>query len=296
MNPPPSFPGDESFRLSNGRQLGFARYGRADGVPAFYFHGLPGSRREAALLQQACSDAGVQLIAPERPGYGLSDPQAEHRVQQWPKHIEALAEFLGFDTFYLLATSGGAPYALACATRLAGRVKATAICCGMSEISRPELRAEMRINARLGLWLARRNPAWLKYGYGPIVVPTSRLMPHLSVTVLSLVNGPADRAVLRQPEVRFRFAENLREAFRQGTAGGVADMCAANAPWPFDLTAIRNLQLWHGLDDRVVPASHSRRLAAAVPGTRLQLKPGEGHFSLPVRYGDAIVKMLLEAA
>ena len=80
---------DNRLKLNNGYQLGYACYGQDVGIPAFYFHGLPGSRREGGLLHQACFDAGVQLIAPDRPGYGeclLSDWSAEKYHKRCPCH------------------------------------------------------------------------------------------------------------------------------------------------------------------------------------------------------------------
>jgi pimeloyl-ACP methyl ester carboxylesterase len=60
----------------------------------------------------------VRVIAPERPGFGLSTFDETHRVSDWPSSIRALAAHLGIDRFAVLGGSGGAPYALACAHAL----------------------------------------------------------------------------------------------------------------------------------------------------------------------------------
>lgn len=279
--------------LATGARLGYACYGREDGVPAFYFHGLPGSRLEGRLLHEACVAAGVRLIAPDRPGYGLSEPIPGPRLVAWPHDISQLADRLGFENFYLFAASGGGPYALACASALHERVRGTGICCGLGQINRPELRAAMRLNARLGFWLAEHNPNWLRYSYGAVITLGARFMPTLSIEVLAQLEGQPDRQVLRQPEIRTLFAASLREAFRQGSPGGVADMCAALDPWPFELAQINNLQLWHGLADRVVPVSHSEQVVQQVPEARLYRVEGEGHFSLPIRYAEQVVRAVL---
>jgi pimeloyl-ACP methyl ester carboxylesterase len=284
---------DNQLTLSDGNQLGYARYGRDDGIPAFYFHGLPGSRREGEIFHRACLDAGVQLIAPDRPGYGLSDPVSGARFTRWPRLVARLADHLGFERFHLLAISGGAPYALACASLLPERMRGTAICCGLGEVSHVELRARMPPQARLGFWLAGRGAAWLKYSYGPVTVIAARHLPELAIEIMARLNGGADRSVLREPAIKSLFAANLREAFRQGSVGGVADMCAAVAPWPFDPSGIQALQLWHGRRDGVVPWHHTERLARRVPAARVKYLPGEGHFSLPVRFGGAIVDALI---
>ena len=278
-----------------GAPLGYAVYGRPGGIPAFYFHGLPGSRREGALLHAACVEEGVRVIAPERPGYGLSAAVPGPRLEGWPARIEALADALGIGRFYLIAVSGGAPYALACASTLDERVCGTTICCGLGDLTRPGLAAAMQLNARLALWLVRRGPAWLERTYGPAVTQVVRRAPRLAVAIQGWIDGAADRAVLRRPDNRTLFADSLGEAFRQGPAGAVADLAAAIRPWPFALDGIRNLQLWHGLADRVVPPIHSEWLKHSVPQARLTWVPGEGHFSLPIRHAGDLVRALIKA-
>lgn len=284
-----------SIVLSNRRRMGYAVYGREDGVPAFYFHGLPGSRREGVLLDQACRDSGVRLIAPDRPGYGLSEPVDGPRMEQWPLLVGELADRLGLERFYLFAASGGAPYALACAGVLRDRVMGTGICCGLGELARNGMMEGMSFIARLGFGMARRNPAWLRHSYGAAVTLAARTMPCASIRVLAWQVGQPDRAVLNRPWVREQFAANLHEAFRQGSAGGVADMVTALRPWPFDPEDIRSLRLWHGRRDRVVPLRHSEALAARVPGACLSRVEGEGHFSLPVRYASVMVDAVIHA-
>ncbi|HEY9199379.1 MAG TPA: alpha/beta hydrolase [Gammaproteobacteria bacterium] len=273
--------------------MSYARYGRDDGLPAFYFHGLPGSRREGALLHRACMDTGVQLIAPDRPGYGLSSSATGARMRDWPAQIAELADRLGFARFHVFAVSGGGPYALACAASLPGRVRGTGICCGLGELADPVLRAGMRAHARFGFWLAGHNAFWLRHSYGAVTAIAARYMPRSAVAVMAAASVPADRAVLRQPPIRDLFAANLHEAFRQGAAGGVADMCAAILPWPFDPTGIRSLHLWHGCADRVVPWQHSEALARRVPAARLRYLDDEAHFSLPIHYARTVVETVL---
>ncbi len=280
---------DNCICLTNGTQLGYASYGQANGIPAFYFHGLPGSRREGVLLDQACLDAGVQLISPDRPGYGLSKPIPDFRLVQWPHLIAELADQLGFTKFYLFASSGGAPYALACASVLHQRVTGTGICCGLAEVAQADLRVLMSGFARLGFWLARRHPTLLNCSYGLLVTAAAKVMPRLSIGLLARLQGQPDLSVLRRPEIRAIFTENLREAFRQGPAGGLADMCVAIHPWPFDPSGIESLQLWYGTQDRVVPLQQGEWLARIIPTAKLHIIQDEGHFSLPIRYAAKVV-------
>ena len=284
---------DNVFKLRSGARLSYARYGRVKGIPAFYFHGLPGSRREGILMHESCLSLGVDLIAVDRPGYGNSDLTTDHRLGHWPLSIAELADHLGFSDFYLFAVSGGAPYALACASKLRERVLGTGICCGLGEVARPELRDGMSVFTRFAFYLAQLNPMLLKYSYGLAIEVFARLMPRLAIDLLACMQGEPDRSILRQTEIKTIFADNLQEAFRQGHVGALADICTALKPWPFEITSVGALWLWHGTLDKVVPLLDSQWLAKTLGNAALAVIADEGHFSLPIRYTEAVVKSVI---
>src|SRR5690606_31894146 len=85
--------------LRDGRALHFMEFGRPDGVPAFGFHGTPGSRFMFRLADPAASRLGLRLIAPERPGFGLSSFQKRRKLSDWASDMRELADALGIDRF-----------------------------------------------------------------------------------------------------------------------------------------------------------------------------------------------------
>jgi pimeloyl-ACP methyl ester carboxylesterase len=107
----------------------------------------------------------------------------------------------------------------------------------------------------------------------------------------------ADKAVLTGG-----YAEHIAAALRGGVRAGIAgwrddDLAFAkdwglSRAWP-DQSPVA---IWQGDQDLMVPYAHGRWLAAAIPGARDHLLPGEGHLSLTVsRFGD-ILDDLLELA
>ncbi|MDV3242606.1 MAG: alpha/beta hydrolase, partial [Methylocaldum sp.] len=64
---------DQTMTLEDGRRLGFAEVGYSAGLPVVYCHGFPASRLESVLIAQAAERQRARIIAPDRPGYGLSD-------------------------------------------------------------------------------------------------------------------------------------------------------------------------------------------------------------------------------
>ncbi len=102
--------GVQVLRFADGRRLGYARYGCLGGRPVFYFHGLPGCRREAELIAPEACELGVELIAIDRPGVGQSSYQCDRTINHWPEDVLAVADCLGIQeqVVGVIGMSGGA--------------------------------------------------------------------------------------------------------------------------------------------------------------------------------------------
>src|SRR5512138_1016983 len=118
---------DHTITLHDGRALGYVDYGDPSGRALLYFHGHPGSRREAAFLARQADEAGVRLVGVDRPGMGLSTYKPRRRLLDWPGDVTELADALRIDDFAVVGFSGGGPYAAACAFAIPERVTA----CGL---------------------------------------------------------------------------------------------------------------------------------------------------------------------
>jgi pimeloyl-ACP methyl ester carboxylesterase len=279
-----------TFQLADGRQLGYAQYGSATGAPFFYFHGMPGSRCEARLLEASAKALELCIYAVDRPGYGLSDFYPGRSLTQWPNDITALADTLEIETFGIIAISGGGPYALACAHETPERVSATGIVCGLGPIHDPALRNEMHWLARSGFYLARRSSGMLEALYGKPLMWLSGTHPDWALRLLAAGQCAADKRVLLRRDIHEVLTGTLREAFRQGPYASARDVVIYQKPWGFDLANIRKkIHLWHGDADRIVPCSHSQYVHAQLPDSVLTILPDEGHFSLPVLHAKAIL-------
>jgi len=113
---------NKTIHLHDGRTLGYAEYGRADGKALFYFHGHPGARLEARFLAEQAAQTGIRLIGVDRPGMGQSSFQTGRRLLDWPDDVAELADSLQLDRFAVVGFSGGGPYALACAYKISHRL------------------------------------------------------------------------------------------------------------------------------------------------------------------------------
>ena len=103
-----------------------------------------------------------------------------------------------------------------------------------------------------------------------------------------------DRRAFDEPDVRRRYIDAIREAFRSGARGVALDYSLTVRPWGFRLGDIQmEVNLWHGEADTVVPPAMGRYLAEAIPSCHARFPTDEGHFSLLPNYVQEILNALV---
>jgi pimeloyl-ACP methyl ester carboxylesterase len=256
------------------------------------FHGLPGSRFQRHPDPDIAMAAGARVVHPERPGFGLSAPAPHRRLLDWPRDVAACADALGIGRFAIAGISGGGPYALACVHALGDRVACTAIVSGVGP--RGSMPRGMLPLVRLGFAVAPRAPALVR----AVVRPLARVAvtdPDRHLRRVAAQMAPADRPILAREAVRAMFAADYAAAFAQGVDAFAQDLALIAAPWGFaPAPAAAPVAFWHGGDDRMVPPSASRALAAAMDAPLHECR-GEGHFMVFDRWRE-ILDWLVRAA
>ncbi len=277
-------------RLPDGRAMAYAEYGQPEGVPLIFCHGFPSSRLAGALLDGEARALGVRVIAPDRPGHGLSDYKRRRRVGHWPTDLASLADSLGLHRFAVLGHSAGGPYAAACAALLPDRVTAAGIASGAAPYGAPT--TGMSRGLRFASGVGRHLPTLRRVFLGRVAKRVAR-DPVRVLGKAAADSPPADHAVFQDAGVRQILAEDLREAFRQGARGPAADARAADKRWGFRLEQIRvPVWLWHGQEDRNVPPAMGRYLAERIPGSRAMFYRSEGHLSTLVNHVGEMLRAL----
>ncbi|MCL2869015.1 MAG: alpha/beta hydrolase [Candidatus Bathyarchaeota archaeon] len=86
--------------LPDERKLGYTIIGK--GNPVMYFHGTTSSRLEIHLLKNLTTKEKLQLIAIDRPGYGLSTYKPRKNIQDLNNDINILANHLCIEQINVL--------------------------------------------------------------------------------------------------------------------------------------------------------------------------------------------------
>jgi pimeloyl-ACP methyl ester carboxylesterase len=266
------------FQLRDGRVLGYAEYGDPSGKPVFFFHGLPGSRRQRHPDDSIAIELGARIITLDRPGYGFSDFQPGRTLLDWPEDVAQLADALRVAHFAAIGLSGGGPYLLACAYTIPERLTSATVISGMGPLENPEALQGMMGSMRLGLGLARSVPWQLAR---LALEPTAWLVRHHPTAAKKLVplSAPkADQEAFARPDIQAIDQEDLVEAYRKGAQAAYWEVGLLATPWGFRLEDIdTKISLWHGEEDPTVPIHMGRYVARTLPDCEPHFYPGQGH-------------------
>ncbi len=288
-----------SVTRPGGRVIEFLVAGPADGLPLVLHEGTPCGLALYPPTVQAAAIRGLRVILAARPGYEGSTPRPGRRVVDVAQDTAAVLDELGADGFVTAGWSGGGPHALACAAALPERCLAAASIAGVAPYAAPGLD-----------WMAGMGPENVAE-FGAALAGQAELTAFLDreAATMGCVTGPdvaqafgglvieADQAVLTG-EFADHVATLLRTALSSGIAGWRDDDLAFTRDWGFSLTPEPPLRaaIWQGDQDRMVPFAHGQWLAAAIPGARVHLMPGDGHLSMTISAFDQILDDLLDLA
>ena len=280
---------DAAIRLPEQRRLAYAEYGDRRGVPVFVFHGLPGSRLGWGMLPDNSLPAAARIVAPDRPGYGASDPNPGRTLLDWATDVEALADSLGIGQFAVVGISGGGPGALACAWKMPERLTSMGIVSSPAPTNALGVFEGMSRTNRFFLKLAWYLPRLSSWNIR-LLASVIRRNPGHYIDTMKYKMHDVDTAILDRPEVRRMLMADFAEAVRRGAEGMVDDMAANHGrPWGFPLREIKtDVLLWSCELDRSVPPAMGTYLGQTVPSCQVEFVPGEGHLWILIHLREVL--------
>jgi pimeloyl-ACP methyl ester carboxylesterase len=278
-------PSPSDIVLADGRTLRIREGGDPHGRPIFVLHTCPGSKLLYGKHVADASRRGIRLISYDRAGYGGSTGRPGRAVVDEASDVRAIADSLGIDRFAVWGHSKGGSYALACASMLPDRLVAAASLGAVAPYPAEGLDwfAGVHESVVAGFQLFQYDPDAWKRKLAEEVTELREITEEALSDDLFGSSPEADRAVLTPELLTFAHAQ-MQDGLSPGPDGFVDDCLSDIKPWGFELDSIKvPVQLWHGMDDRLVPLSHARWLAAHLPRADIHLEPGEGHISLFAR-------------
>lgn len=266
------------FRLSDGRTLSYSDTGTGENGTWVHCHGIPGSRYELLHLESDLVRAGVRVIVPDRPGYGLSTPHPGYQFSNHSEDLKQLADYLGLQIFRLSGFSGGGVFALAAAHNLESRVECLSIA-ATPAVPLMETPFEHASELTANTWQAAlENPTAL-------AVELKALTGSAGVLSEALLDaaGMHERQYLSSVLVAPGFLASINAALEQGpemAAEALArDTFLIADSWPFqpeDLSI--PVRVIHGAEDELVHKEHQAALSRQLPDSQARVVSG-GHYS-----------------
>jgi pimeloyl-ACP methyl ester carboxylesterase len=272
-------------RLHDGRTLHWSEGGDPAGSPVVFFHGCPDTRRAAWSGHEAAREAGIRLIAANRPGYGDSTPAPPSYARVADDVVE-LIDALGVETFGVLGMSVGGTFALACMARHPDRVVSGALVATPGEApamdppwTRDDLDADVRAwyvaladsTPEESVELVRPDFLAFRAGIDPEDVDDH------SLAARWLAALPAEDRRFVADESASELAAAAREALLVPD-GYLADAALVFGVWGFRLEDVRcPVTLWYGAQDVNAPPRNGAWLADHLPRATHHVLPGVGH-------------------
>lgn len=281
----------DTFITRDQKRIYFYIFGDPSATPIFFFHGYPGTGKQAYLLKNTHFDNRFCLIAVDRPGYGLSDPQPGLTLKKFAEDIHDLSQHLKIEKFICMGVSGGGPFAASVAYYYPEKVLKVGSICGVAPLSPENIRylnADQKKTFLMKKLLPKSVMTYL------VERKFSSFMSQVNNLASSDLLNSRDKLVFQDPEVGQFLLSTFQEALAQGPAGILTDMEIFSRPWGFDVEDIHvPYYLWHGTEDEVVHFQMSNYMKKRLKDVRYKIFEGEGHYSLPFYYKSTILEDLL---
>jgi pimeloyl-ACP methyl ester carboxylesterase len=290
-----AIPQPRTLRTAMSRTVGYYEFGDPRGTPVVALHGTPASGAGFIWADASARTRGIRLIAPDRPGIGLTDvaPNGDAPiVASYATELFATADALDLEQFSILGYSGGGPYALAAAHAQPDRIAALALVSCAGQVGVWATTADFDSTDRALTRLATMVPAAARAAV-TISAWVTRRVPRVAARLAETDMSATDRSVMAHfPSPRAALGV-FSQATLRGARGIVADYVALAKPWGFRVEDIATpAHIWHGTADVNVPYSHSEQLAARLTHAGFTTWPGEGHLGIIPHHTEVLDGLL----
>jgi len=282
----------KTISLVDGRKLEYTEFGDPEGRPLIYFHGILHSREAFHPYSTYAEDHGIRIIAPERPGFGRSSPQATVSHSSYSKDIEQLANHLKLEKFHIYGDGDAGPVALACANLLSHRVCRAAVTGCMPEPQFEYMEDMLPFDRKLHN-MAKITPKAVLYPFSKIVLSALKKNNNY-FDLMASDFYKTDKDILFSDEHRKIFKhtmENLKIS-PFNTDGFIRDYYGRLTPWDFHVEKTETeVHVWHGKHDCFSTIKSAIAISEALPNCKTHFIESHGHY-LFISHIDEILESL----
>ncbi len=268
------------LEMETGLKMQVFECGDPKGYPVVYLHGMLDGMAPLEYLQKQFQEQGLRVIAPVRPGYGLSDGVGtpEDAVEMIVRHVDELISRMKLERPVVLGHMAGALHGHFVCKRLANRVAGMVAVAAGGPVLRMKQISKMAPRQRVMTYTARFAPALLPFFVraGVALVDSDEIGQFMD----SLYRpGSHERIVVDHLGVAELMHAGYRFAVQSGSTGFVSDGHMMVRNWVPEVDGSKTPVLHlHGGRDPVIPACATERFTADHENMEFRLFPEAGQF------------------
>lgn len=251
----------------------FVEYGKKDGRPVIYFHGVPGAIEECAIFNTYAKDHNLRIISVNR----FSIDNTVDRESYYQAIAHEIKLIAGAEKVDLIGFSIGAHVALEVGALLQSSVRRIHLISAAAPLNAGDFLGSMAGGAVFKLAIERRFAFTLLAQFQSIM---AQLAPRMLVKMLFASSAGKDKELTAALDFKSYITPVLKSCFKHGVNGYLRDI-SFYVTWQGNLDSYpTSVSLWHGTKDNWTPFSMASYLCNSIPGaTGIHAMDGLSHYS-----------------
>lgn len=287
---------EDILDMRSGLRMQLYQCGDPDGTPVLFLHGMLDGVAALKVLDNQFRQQGWRVIAPMRPGYGLSDPVADktHALETVVSHIEELLVKLYLNRPVVLGHMAGAVLGHILCSRPALSLKGMVAVSAAGPMLTRRQYARMAPRQRAMAYTARFAPGLLPFF---VRAGVSLLQSEKSESFIDALYPPGthERQVIDRLELSDAMLRGYRSSAQAGASGFIQDGLLMVRDWVADMGGNRPPVIHlHGVLDPVLAVAEAQEFAERFEHIELRRFKDAGQFLLyekPHAVLDALVEV-----
>lgn len=275
---------------ADGRLIAYRDFGDPRGRPVLFIHNMIGGAIWPRTMEALAEARGWRIIAPSRPGFGLSDrigAQGMELVRRTCLDMRALLDHLRVHRVLVIGMISSAGLGIRFCKDHPDRVS------GLLNVAHAGLMDDGMINAmvnppRTMAKTFRKSPAALRFLTRVALASVDMLGPEQMLRS-NFTRSKADERLLQDKALVGAIGEGLCHAIAQGSDAFSRDGFIALSDWGKDFAGVSCPALCLlGDEDPVYPVKEARRLMADIEGYELEVFENAGQFVFYDKFAETL--------